>query len=151
MNHTNHKLYVPHDYHLHFLVDPPDRFSTASMSSCDTVNSKQTDEHKANARRLAACWNAFHGVDTDTIEKIQIEKIPVAPGNLADHLKDLTAQAELYRRGYKLMGASDISEYLALCGSVRDNIDSVSRFEEATGMSIGLLETYVREVGRCEF
>lgn len=35
-------------------------------------------------------------------------------------VKSLKAGSELYLRAYELTGASDISEFLALCGSVRN-------------------------------
>jgi hypothetical protein len=38
---------------------------------------------------------------------------------LVEEIASLRSQADLYKRGYELIGAADISNYLALCAEVR--------------------------------
>jgi uncharacterized small protein (DUF1192 family) len=47
----------------------------------------------------------------------------------AEELATLRHESDLYRRGYDAMQAADISEYLALCGGVRERDERIAALE----------------------
>lgn len=66
---------------------------------CDVLRATVTltpGEGEANARRLAACWNAFEGLDTEQIEDDPFFKLHLALEKLANAVETRKPEHEGY-------------------------------------------------------
>ena len=69
-----------------------------------------------DAARIPATLQPLH----DRVAQAIRQAVEEARKPLLEEIEWLKADADLYHRGYAAMGAADISEYLALCATVKD-------------------------------
>lgn len=79
-------------------------------------------ECHANARRLVACWNACEGIETDELEKIRLDDLPVLCA-VPELQSAMEALAEFWRNGTPVHPGSEVAnDALAAIAAARGEV-----------------------------